>query len=254
MKKNCLSLLLAGLLAVPTLANATLVSWLFSGDITVAGGSDLPANIHVGDPFSAILHFDTSTPPNNNLFNQANCFPNNGGPDSICHLNRAPFSSQYWSDVTVNGVNYGVVPNFLDPSVQTFNSITVRNDAPDPQNPGDTVDSYAFSTEQCLGQCGVGDRDLVVFVAIRGLDLSLVTDARTLPENPSPSMNTVRTREWDVCSGNLTASPDGPVNDCELVDVEGVFNSVTRVPEPATLVLLGVGLAGIGYSNRKRKR
>jgi hypothetical protein len=249
MKKNCLSLLLAGLLAGSTGANATLVSWLFSGEITVADGTDLPSDIHVGDTFSAILHFDTSTPPNNFLSNQATCFPNNGGPGSICHHNDAPFSSQYWSDVTVNGIDYGMVPSF-DPLDQIFNAITVRNNAPDPENPSDTIDGYAFSTDQCSGQCGVGDEDIGVFVAIRGLDLSLVTDARLLPENPSPSMNTARTREWDVCQGHF--SDANLLSDCALIDVEGVFNSVSRVPEPATLALLGIGLAGIGFSGRRK--
>jgi PEP-CTERM motif len=246
-RKDCLTLLLAGLLAGPTVANATQVSWLFSGNLTVAGGSDLPSAIHVGDSFSAVLHFDTSTPVNTGAFNQANCFPNSGGPNSICHLNGAPLSSQYWSDVTVNGVNYGMVPS-LGPLAQTFNTITVRNDAPDPQQPVDTIDGYAFATEQCFGQCGAGDEDASVFVAIRGLDLSLVTDARLLPGSTSPSMNTVRTREWDVCRGTLDANLN---NACGLVDVEGVFNSVSQVPEPTTFALLGVGLAGLGFLRRK---
>ena len=252
MKHRAVGLLVAWLLAGSPLATATPVSWLFSGNLTVVAGSDVdPSTIHVGDPFSIILHFDTSTPPNSGALNQASCLVLNGGPGSICRHNGAPAGSQYWSDVTVNGVNYGAIPD-LGPFAQTFNGILVRNNTPDPQIPADTVDGYAFSTEQCIGPplCGIGDLDAAVVVVMRGLDLSLVTNGLLLPESPSPSMNTLRLREFDVCRGNIIDANGG--NDCRFVDVEGVFNSVSRVPEPATLALLGLGFAGIAASRRRK--
>lgn len=223
------------------------MAWLFSGNLTVASGSDLPSTIHVGDPFSAVLHFDTSTPANLGPFNQANCFPNSGGPNSICTHHGAPPSAQLWSDVTVNGVNYGIVPE-MGPLAEMFNSITVRNNSPDPANPTDIIDGYAFNTDRCFGACGAGDEEDYVFVRIRGLDLTLVTDARQLPMSPSLSMNTVRSRDWIVCRGILNSNLD---NACGLVDVEGVFNSVSQVPEPGTLVFFSIGLVGLCFSRRR---
>lgn len=246
MERRFLAFLVLGLLAGPASVQATQTAWLFSGTLTVVGGTGVPSAINVGDPFSAVLHFDTDTPPNNGLFNQTNCFPNSGGDGSVCRHNGAPQSSQYWSDITVNGVNYGDIPN-LGALVPFYNSITVRNNAPDPASPVDIVDSYAFSSEQCTGLCATGDQDQFVFVAIKGLDLTLVTDARVLPQSPSPSMNTLRTREWDVCNGIIDATG---VNDCSLVNVSGVFNSVSAVPEPSAFALLAGGLVALAIRRR----
>ena len=52
---------------------------------------------------------------------------------------------------------------------------------------------------------------------------------------------------------NTSGGCAGLVNDCTIgVNAAGIID-FNRVPEPATLALLGMGLMGVGISLRKRK-
>ncbi len=51
-------------------------------------------------------------------------------------------------------------------------------------------------------------------------------------------------------TGTVTVNPL-PIGDSSRIDING---TITTIPEPATMVLLGTGLAGIGAAVRKRRK
>lgn len=226
------------LLAAPLASQATEVVWAVTGTLDTVTGSSVPGTLAAGMDFSFILHFDTaigapSPDPQQRCTQNGNVAA--GASGTLCRYLGQATTAEYISDVVVGGTSF----NDLVSTTAAGNGIFIRNDFGSP-----ATDGYTFGITRDDG----GGEQTSFLLALRGSnDLTVVTDGTVIPDVPPPSLASLNGDLFQVCDTSATAQ-----SSCDVLEVDAHINSVSAVPEPATLGLMGFGAAALGLLRRRR--
>ncbi len=195
-----------------------MVTWDFSGHLIVASGTGVPPDFSVGTPFHIFLSFDAAAA-------QIGALPGSGGGMRYSY-DPSSLSMDIFAGTTCHPCHPGgagliyMRDNYQDSS----------RGFPDP------IDGYTFAL---LGSDGFD-----VQITARGPEFLDIINGPGLQENPDPRLAGLSGSQFFAgCSNDR----------CGNTDIEGHFDSITRVPEPAVPTLLGLGILGMLLVRRRQR-
>lgn len=129
-------------------------------------------------------------------------------------------------------------PHYLGPPIDAFHSAVYVSNG-----------GFLFSLFSADIAFPGGGGDMLITSSNGGsIDVSGTGSVPVFPDLPAVTHKIVDLTgpEWTDIRWALFTAPDAGF------PVEGLLNLAGVVPEPATLALLGIGLAGLGFKGRKR--